>query len=196
MPSLVRWNHSAFLDGRIIGNILLVQEIVKDNNKHRGKSRCTLKVDIMKAYDFVNWVFVVSSLKALDFPSVFTMWIEACITMPMSSVKINGISEGFFVARRGVRQWDPLFPYIFVLCMDIFSQLLNRKAIEGKVLYHPLSAKLKLTHLSFDDDLMIFTEAAHISLHKVKRVLDDFYIMLGLTVSYTKSEIFCCSASE
>lgn len=154
------------------------------------------KIAIVKAFDTVNWKFVVNIMTALDVPLVFINWIEECISTPKYRVKINGITKGFFAAKRGSRQGDQLSPYIFVLCMEVLSQLLNRAAMEDRILYHPLCAKLKLTHLSFAYDLMIFTAVCScVAISAgVKDILDDFYIMLGLKMSYNESKIFCCNA--
>lgn len=105
-------------------------------------------------------------------------------------------SEGFIAAKRGLQQDDPLSPYLFVFCMEVFSQLLNKADLEGKIIYHPLCAKLKLTHLSFADDLMIFASAQEQSLQGIKGVLQEFYHISDLQVNYAKSEIFCCNVAN
>src|SRR5438270_734410 len=93
-------------------------------------------------------------------------------------------------------QGDPLSPYLFVLCMQIFSDLLVKAVREGAVAYHPRCSRLQLTHLCFADDLMIFTEANHSSLCGVLQVLNEFFRLSGLQVSCTKSELFCGGVAE
>lgn len=127
----------------------------------------------------------------MGFPVIFIQWIKECNTAPMFSVKINGSSVGYFAARRGVRQWDPLSPHLFVLLsIEVLSQLLNRAVSEGIIDYHPQCSKVKLTHLCFANDLIIFTAATNASMIGVKHALDKFYSLSGLEVSYPKSEFF------
>lgn len=73
---------------------------------------------------------------------------------------------------------------------------MNEIAREGRIKYHPLCAKIGLTHLSFVDDLMIFFEATLSFLQGIKNVAKEFYSKLGLKVSYSKRELFCCSVSN
>lgn len=153
---MISWNQSAFAeDRRILDNILPAQEIIRNYDKPKGIARCTLKVISMKSFDSVDWRFLLNFMEALVFPIVFIRLIEVCISTPRFSIRLNGISEGFFAAKRGLRQGGPLSPYLFVHGMEILSQLLNKAALEGKIAYHPLCAKQKLIHLSFVDDLMV-----------------------------------------
>lgn len=73
---------------------------MKDYAKNNGKPRCTIKLDIMKAFDSIHWGFVINVLRAMSFPPIFVNWIQVCITFPKFSVKINGVFEGFFSAKR------------------------------------------------------------------------------------------------
>lgn len=81
------------------------------------------------------------------------------ISTPSYSWNINSNLGGFIKGRKGIRQGDPLSPYIFVLCMAMQTQLLNNAAIEGTIKYHPGCAKLTLTYLCFADDLVVFSAA-------------------------------------
>lgn len=168
-------------------NILLAQELVRNYHKADGKPRCAIKVDIKKAFDSARWDFVLSILEVIGFPIIFIQWIKECITTPIFFVKINGVSEGYFAAKRGVRQGDPLPPYLFVLNMEVLFQMLNKAR---HFAYHPHCLKVKLTYLCFADDLIIFTEPMSSSLLGVKSILDKFYSLFGLEVSYPKSECF------
>lgn len=85
-------NRSASIENRkIIENILLAQEVVKDYARDKGKHRCTIRLDIIKAYDSVHSGYVINVLLAMGSPSIFVSWIKSCITSPKYSVKINGI---------------------------------------------------------------------------------------------------------
>ncbi|KAA0047412.1 putative non-LTR retroelement reverse transcriptase [Cucumis melo var. makuwa] len=107
LPSFISGNQSAFISGRsIIDNILLCQELVGGYHLYSGKPQCTLKVDLQKAYDSVNWDFLFGLLIAIGTPLKFVSWIRACITSPMFSIMINGSLERFFHGRKGhITSW-------------------------------------------------------------------------------------------
>lgn len=67
----------------------------------------------------------------LNFHPRFIHWVKESLTKPMYSVMNNRVAEGFFAGERGVRKRDPLSPYLFVLSMEVFSQLLTRAVGDG-----------------------------------------------------------------
>ncbi|XP_039007845.1 uncharacterized protein LOC120135683 [Hibiscus syriacus] len=129
-------------------------------------------------------------LTALGLPARFISWISACFTKPSYSIVINGSLVGYFRGDRGVRQGDPLSPYLFVLSMNVLSNLLNLAALKGIFNYHPKCKRIGLTHLCFADDLLIFCEPSVDSISGVKAVLEVFNLMSGLKLNINKSEIF------
>lgn len=115
-----------FIPSRSISkNILLAQEVVRDYHKNEGKPRCTLKVDLMKAYDSVNWDFMMHCLFCFGFPAKFISRIKECVTSPRFSIALNGTLVGYFEERKGLRQGDPFTPYLFVLVMQVLSNLME-----------------------------------------------------------------------
>lgn len=80
--------------------------------------------------------------------------------------------------------------------MEVLSQLLNKAVRSGNVKYHPLCSKVGSTHLSFADDLTIFSEATKSSLHGIRDIISNFQDMSGLKVGDNKSELFCCSVND
>jgi hypothetical protein len=98
---LISPNQTAFVKGRVIlENILLAQELVKGYHKNKGKARCAIKVDLKKAYDSVEWNFILMSLLAVGCPAQFVTWVRECITIPQFSIALNG---SFRVFQRGKR---------------------------------------------------------------------------------------------
>ncbi|XP_031737043.1 uncharacterized protein LOC116402131 [Cucumis sativus] len=189
LPSFVSGNQSAFIPGRsIIDNILLCQELVGGYHLHRGNPRCTIKVDLQKAYDSVNWDFLFGLLIAIGMAIRFVSWVRACGTSLMFSILINGSLEGFFHGRKGLRQGDPLSLFLFVMVMEVLSRMLNHPPQNFQ--FHQFCEKVKLTHLTFADDLMIFCAADNYSMSFIKETIKRFGELSGLFANLAKSSIF------
>ncbi|KAL2249850.1 UNVERIFIED_CONTAM: hypothetical protein Sindi_2458700 [Sesamum indicum] len=104
MDKLISPCHAAFVPGRSIGdNIMLAQELFTGYNQTRLPPRCALKVDIWKAYDTVDWDFLIVVMEMFGFPITFVKWIEECVTTPSFSVGLNRKPHGFFRGARGLR---------------------------------------------------------------------------------------------
>src|SRR5436190_23120103 len=100
----------------------------------------------------------------MNFPPLFINWIMECITTPVFSLSLNGKLDGFIKGAKGIRQGDPLSPYLFILCMEVLSKMLDAAALANQISYHSRCKKLFLTHLCFADDLVVFTTATSSSL--------------------------------
>ena len=82
-----------------------------------------IKIDMAKAYDILEWDFIIQVMKAFGFNQLFYNVIWHCISTTSFSLLINGSSYGAFKAKRGIRQTDPLFPYQFIICIEVLSRL-------------------------------------------------------------------------
>lgn len=155
-----------------------------------------LKVDLRKDFDSVRWDFIISTLKAANLPEKFIGWIHQCISTATFSVLVNGQSRGFFKSTTGLRQGDPLSPYLFVLAMEVFSGLLHSRYASGYITYHPRTASLEISHLMFADDVMIFFDGSSSSLHGIYETLEDFAGWSGLHMNREKTQLFHAGLSE
>ncbi|KAG7552255.1 Reverse transcriptase domain [Arabidopsis thaliana x Arabidopsis arenosa] len=188
---------SAFLPGRLLAeNVLLATEIVHGYNRNNIEPRGMLKVDLRKAFDSVRWDFIISALRALSVPEKFINWIFQCISTPTFSVSVNGSIGGFFKSKRGLRQGDPLSPYLFVLAMEVFSSLLKSRFEAGYIHYHPKTADLSISHLMFADDVMVFFDGGSSSLHGISEALDDFASWSGLQVNKNKTNLYLAGTDQ
>ncbi|GKF22950.1 protein LAZ1 [Tanacetum coccineum] len=128
IKEVVGINQSAFIPGRNISdNILLTQELMHNYHWKKGAPRCAFKVDIQKAYDTVDWWFLGIILKGFGFHHIMIKWIMACVTLATFSISLNGDIHGYFKGKRGLRQGDPISPYLFTLVMEVLTLILKRR---------------------------------------------------------------------
>lgn len=191
LPKCITWNQSAFIKERLLmENVLLAMELVKDYHKEEISTRCVMQIDISKAFDSVQWPFLMNTLEALGLPKKFIKWISLCVTSASFSVQVNGELAGYFQSKRGLRQGCSLSPYLFVLCMNVLSRMIDEAAVKGRIGYHPRCKNIDLTHLCFADDLMIFTDGTKNSIEGILGVFEEFDKMSGLKISMEKSVLF------
>ena len=195
---IISQNQSAFIPGRsITDNILITQELLKGYGSKNGKEKCALKIDIIKAYDTVSWSFLEEVLVGFGFPRRFINWIMICIKTASFSICVNGESHGFFKGGRGLRQGDPISPYLFTIVMEVLTLMLQRKIRQSGVFkYHQGCEVLKITSLCFADDLMILSNGDSNSIMVIKQALKEFSECSGLHPNMNKSTLFCSNISE
>lgn len=191
LPSIISNSQSAFIPGRSLAeNVLLATELVESYKWKSISKRSMLKVDLQKAFDTVNWDFVINTLTGLNFLVSFVNLIRHCITTTRFSVSINGELCGYFKGTRGLRQGDPLSPYLFVLVMEVFCQMLKKNFSNGSIGLHPSASQPQVTHLSFADDIMVFFDGEKMSLENIAKTLHDFSLWSGLTMNQSKTDLF------
>ncbi|GJR09612.1 aspartic peptidase [Tanacetum coccineum] len=195
IKEVVSDNQSSFVPGRrILDNILITQELMHNYHHNRGPHRCAFKIDIKKAYDTVDWRFLGRVLKCFDFHPLMIKWIMACVTSTSFSLSLNGDIHGFFKGERGLRQGDPLSPYLFTLVMEVLTLMLNRRVnLSSLFWYHKHCEELRIINVCFANDLFIFARGDLDSAHVIMEALEEFKTTLGLVLSLSKSMVFFCN---
>lgn len=191
LDPLVDKAQSAFIKGRsMVDCIHLSQELLRKYNRKRVSPRCCIKIDLRKAYDTVSWDFLRQVLQGLGFPNQFVGWIMECVTTAAYSISLNGCLHDFFKGKRGLRQGDPLSPYLFVLCLEYLSRLINLATTNSDFNFHPKCGHLGITHLAFADDVILFSRGDIPSVSILMDCLQVFRSKSGLAVSADKSSLF------
>ena len=197
LKDLIMPNQTAFVEGRLlVENTVLTSELVNGYHRNKGSKKITVKVDIAKAFDTLSWDFLFTALESLNLPPAYTRLLRACIYTTSFMVGYNCTVNGYFKGKRGLRQGDPLFPYLFVIAMNYLSLMLDKDARTGSLSYHHRCRKTRLTHLSFADDLLIFIDGPIESVKRVIQILHEFERRSGLAVSLQKSSFFASGLTD
>jgi len=198
LPNIISGNQSGFVKGRCItDNILLASEMVHDINRKVRGGNLILKLDMMKAFDRVSHAYLLTLLRTLDFSSHFLYLIHNLLRNNWLSVLLNGQPHGFFHSTRGVKQGDPLSPLLFILSAELLSRGLNQ-ALDTGVLspfYLPYGC-LKISHLAFADDVVIFLNGSKRNLRLLMGFLEDYQKCSGQLINNRKSSFYTSSFSN
>ena len=184
---------SAFVPGRrSVDNAIVVQELIHTISNKRGSgSYMAIKVDLEKAYDKIEWSFIREVLINANLPYNLVNLIMSCVSSVSTSILFNGgIAEPIFPSR-GIRQGDPLSPYLFILCMEVLGHIIEDKCSEKSwVPVKSSQSGMAFSHLFFVDDLVLFAKADHVNCSTIRDVLDDFCTRSGQSISESKSRVY------
>ncbi|KAL4353303.1 hypothetical protein GQ457_06G005280 [Hibiscus cannabinus] len=150
-----------------------------------------IKVDLEKAYDRLEWDYIEETLCAVGLPVKIIARIMYCVRSVSAQISWNGDLSDSFCPSRGIRQGDPLSPYLFVLCMDRLSQAIQSSVMAGR--WRPIHLTRNgppLSHLFFADDMVLFAEATMEQVGVIRGILNGFCQASGHKVSISKTQIF------
>ena len=116
-----------------------------------------LNMDLIKSYDWVNWVFLRLILLYIGMELSLVNWIMVCVTSEFFPVLINGSPTGFFNASRGLRHGCSLSPLLFLLVIEGLSLLIGKAKTQGDLHGIKYNSSLAITHLLFVDDVVLFS---------------------------------------
>ena len=132
----------------------------------------TLKLDMSKAYDRVEWVWLEKVMEKLGFANRIRDLIMRCVSTVTYSIKINRVPRGHIIPFRGIRQGDPLSPYLFLLCAKglfaLIQSAVDRGQMEGVKICR---GGPRLSHLFFADDSLLFCKATLEECDELQRLL-------------------------
>ncbi|XP_048613305.1 uncharacterized protein LOC125587171 [Brassica napus] len=193
LPSIVSENQSAFVAGRAISdNVLITHEVLHYLKTSDAEKRCSMavKTDMSKAYDRLEWNFIEHVLLRLGFHRRWVTLIMACVTSVTYAFLINGSPRGRVKPSRGIRQGDPLSPYIFILCSEVLSGLCNKAQENGRLKGIRVARGCpQVNHLLFADDTMFFVRATETSSLALKEIWQKYEAASGQSINVAKSSV-------
>ncbi|GJV17166.1 putative RNA-directed DNA polymerase, eukaryota, reverse transcriptase zinc-binding domain protein [Tanacetum coccineum] len=195
--NLVSQEQSAFISGRqILDGPLMLSETI-DWFKQRKKKLMIFKVDFEKAYNSVNWKYLYNILEQCGFGQKWRGWISECLKSARTSILINGSPTSEFSLKRGLRQGDPLSPFLFILIMEglhiALKDALHNNLIRGVQVGNP---SIRVSHLFYADDVVLVTEWNRVQMDNILRVLNVFYLASGLRININKSNVYGIGVSN
>jgi hypothetical protein len=185
---LIPNTQSAFIKGRqLVDGVLVVSEVI-DYAKKSGKECLIFKVDFEKAYDSVDWGFLDYMLRRFGFGEKWRSWMKACICSGNMSVLVNGCPTEEICIKRGLKQGDPLAPFLFLIVAEGLGALMRMAVTRGR--FQPFKVgrgKYPVSILQYADDTLCIGEASVENLWALKAVLREFEMASGLKVNFWKS---------
>jgi len=192
MPHIILEEQRGFIKGRNIKDcICLTSEAVNLLSKKTYGGNIACKIDISKAFDTLNWGFLIKVLSKFSFNSKLCSWIKAILESTKLSVSVNGKQHGFFHCNRGVKQGDPLSPLLFCLAEDVLSRSISKLVQEGKVELIKASRHQTLpSHILYADDVMIFCKGKSSCIQALQSLFIKYAECSGQVINPSKSTIY------
>ncbi|XP_075492415.1 uncharacterized protein LOC142530463 [Primulina tabacum] len=193
LPHIISPFQSALVAGRAItDNVHIAFEIIHHMKRQtRGNTRnAAVKIDISKAYDRIDWAYLLRIMEKLGFAPKWIQYMKLCVTTVKYSFLVNGQAIGPITPHPGLRQGDPLSPYLFILCTEGLSALIRNSERLGQI--HGIKAcrgAPSISHLFFADDSMIFFRANANEGQNVKNIIEKYEKASGQAINLSKSGI-------
>nr|CAD1831501.1 unnamed protein product [Ananas comosus var. bracteatus] len=188
MNQLVNPYQAAFIKGRHILDNFYCAHILIHHLHFSKQPAALLKIDFERAFDHINWKFLLELLQARGFGDKWIGWISCLLNSSSTAVLLNGTPGLSFPYKWGLRQGDPLSPLLFVLCIDVLFRLLQR-AVSSLSLPAVGIGKIKLHSLQFADDVRLFFDGSSRSADIIRIILEAFAGSSGLKINFNKSSI-------
>ena len=134
MAKIINESQSAFVLGRLISdNVLVAFEMMHSiDQRRKGKEAfMAVKLDMSKAYDRVEWAYLEAMMRRMGFNERWISLILMCVSTVEYLVLINEQAKGKIILTRGLRQGDPISPYLFLLCAEGLSAMIKKEERDG-----------------------------------------------------------------
>jgi hypothetical protein len=185
IPKLIDLHQTRFVKGRSISETFVYAlELVQTCHK-RKMAAIVLKLDFAKAFDTVNWDGLQSILHARRFQPKWIRWMMSLLCTSKSAVLVNGTPGPWINCKRGLRQGDPLSPYLFILVAETLQRMIRA----APQLKHPTNTESPCAVLQYAYDTLVVFKAETETTVKLKEILDQFAALSGLHINFDKSTL-------
>jgi len=186
---IVSVEQQGFIKERNISDcVILASEAKNCMDKQQIGGNISLKVDISKAFDTLDWEFLIAVLTQFGFPMIFIQWIRTILHSARLSILVNAKAVGFFPCSRGVRRGDPLPPLLFCLVVEVLSRAITA---EGRISLMVYSRGVVFpTHILYADDIMIFFIGTKRNIRCLLNIFLAYSNVSGQLVNHPKSRFF------
>ncbi|GJW61150.1 RNA-directed DNA polymerase, eukaryota [Tanacetum coccineum] len=189
ISDLISDSQSAFVANRqILDGPFILNELLHWC-KRKKKQAMFFKVDFAKAYDSVRWDYLLDVLEAFGFGNIWCKWIRGTFSSAKASVLVNGSPTIEFPFHCGLKQGDPLSPYLFILIMESLNMSFTRAIDEGVFKGVHLHGSTSISHLFYADDAMFIGEWSDANLKGIINILQCFFLASGLKINIHKSQV-------
>nr|GEY85002.1 RNA-directed DNA polymerase, eukaryota [Tanacetum cinerariifolium] len=180
---------------QILNGPFILNKLISWRKSHKSKAMI-FKVDFEKAFDSVRWDFLDSILRNFRFGLKWRGWIQGCLLSAMGSILVNGSPTAEFKFHKGLKQGDPLSPYLFILVMESlhfsFNNILNAGLFKGI----RFDDSLTLSHLFYADDAVFIGKRDRANILSIVRMLKCFFMASGLQINIHKSKLMGIGVSN
>jgi hypothetical protein len=182
---LIDIDQTGFLADRSISeNFVYAMELMQTCFRRRT-SCVVLKLDFAKAFDSVSWSSLWAIMLARGFPTLWCDWMDMIFSSSRSAIMLNGVPGKWIRCMRGLRQGDPLSPYLFLITADVLQRLIK---LDAGIL-HPITDGVPCPVLQYADDTLIIMRADAGAARRLWLILQQFEQATGLRINYHKSTL-------
>lgn len=192
LQRLIDYHQSAFLKNRyILDNVVLCHEVIH-HCKHTNQKGVVIKIDFEKAYDKINWNYLLRIMNDRGFGDQWISWMADWLVSSQSCVNINGELTPYFFCKRGVRQGDPLSPYLYNLAADSLSKLFMKSRESGQImgLGPPCDHQHSVTNCHYADDTILFLQANPRNVEVTWWLMMMFESVSSIKLNLEKTELY------
>jgi exonuclease III len=191
LPTIISNEQSGYVEGRqIMDSVILANEVIHSLKTSKIPGML-IKLDLSKAFDRLSWQYLRSVLESFGFSNHWVDWILKLTSSPFFSILVNGTPSRPFRSTRGIRQGDPLSPFLFVIMAEGLGRYLKAAVLEGSLTGLPLhNLHPAPSHSQFVDDTLLMNTPTVREATKLNSILSDFSDASGMLLNLDKSKLY------